>query len=508
MKRLLLAFLLLFTPLLLLAGPLPANQAFQLNAKITPDHTIQLQWLIAPKHTLYRKRIHVSLLQPNTGEIGHLLRPLGQIKHESDGSEIRVYHNRATIAVPLLAVKDSAQLKVQYQGCSSEGFCYPPIIKQVAVNFKQNTVTVTAFHVPDNETQRISHLLAHKTFLLTLLSFLGFGLLLAFSPCVFPLLPILSGIIVGQGEHLTTRRAFLLSVSYVLGMSIAYALAGVLAAMAGSSLQIALQNRWVITGFAFLFVLLALSLFGLYELQLPKSLRGLAGRVSGQQRKSGVVGVAAMGALSILIASPCVTPPLIGALSYIAKTGNIVVGGSALFFLGLGMGIPLLAFGVLGGKYLPKAGRWMYVVKVFFGIVLLAMAGWLALRAWPLDSHKQTKFIYVNNLKAIQSQLHIAKKQHQPALLDFHADWCSSCKVLERDVFTAPEMQTALSAFRLLRVDMTHSSPAVKQMQHAYEVIGPPVVIFFDRQGYRHPESRITGEVSQMTFKQMLQGIH
>ena len=374
--------------------PLPMNQAFTLSAYVEKDHLF-VQWSIAHDYYLYKDRINFTI---NNKSINNLITfPPGLAKSDEILGKYEVYDSIVTVAISLAEFNTKPfNVLVSYQGCAKSGFCYPPAQKQLIVKANNvveinNSVIVTGQPISDishasTSQDKVAQLLAGKNWFFILLGFLSFGLLLAFTPCVMPLIPILSGIIVGQGSLLTPRKAFILSAFYVLAMAIAYAIAGVIAGLAGSYVQAFMQSTWVITLFSFVFVLLALSLFGYYEIQLPSKWQEKINQFSGKQSGGSYIGVAAMGALSTLIISPCVTPPLVGALTYIGQTGDAILGGSALFMMGIGFGIPLLIIGTAGGKLLPQAGAWTNRVKHIFGILMLSVAIWLMERVFPLLS--------------------------------------------------------------------------------------------------------------------------
>lgn len=387
--------------------PLPTDSAFQFEAKVKDAQTIVAEWKMPQGYFLYRKYFKITSTSPDV-KLGEPLFPKGETKTEPEIGTFEVYTNKVSIAVPVISAKgDKVALTVHYQGCSEEGFCYPPTDKTVTLDLskvdlaandedlqepiakkldKETTLPDinTLAAAPTSEQDKATQLLSSGHFLTIVLSFLGFGLLLAFTPCVLPMIPILSGIIVGQNrDKLTTKRAFSLSLTYVLSMSFTYAIAGVLIGYLGGSISAAFQNPWVLGTFSLMFVALALSFFGLYEIKLPQSLQSSLSNVSHRQRSGSYVGVAIMGCIATLIVSPCVTPALVGALGYIGKSGNAFLGGSALFALGFGMGIPLLLIGTAGSKLLPKAGIWMDRVKFIFGFILLALAVFMLDRILP-----------------------------------------------------------------------------------------------------------------------------
>jgi thiol:disulfide interchange protein DsbD len=382
--------------------PLTMDQGFQFSTKVKDPQTIVAEWQMAPGYFLYRQHLSITTDSPGV-KLGNPIFPNGVIKNEPGFGSFEVYKDKVSIPVPVLSANGSkVNLSVRYQGCSEEGYCYPPTTKIVTLDLSKaegsltqpigksipaNSVNTTiAFPnevVPPSEQDKAVSLLNSGHFFTIVVGFLGFGLLLAFTPCVLPMIPILSGIIVGQKNKLTTSKAFLLSLTYVLSMALTYAIAGILIGYAGGSIQAALQKPWLLILFSLFFVVLALSFFGLYELQLPSRLQSYLTNISNRQKGGNYLGVAIMGCIATLIISPCVTPALVGALGYIGKSGNAVLGGAALFALGLGMGSPLLLIGIAGGKLLPKAGHWMDTIKSIFGFILLAMAIWIVNRVLP-----------------------------------------------------------------------------------------------------------------------------
>jgi len=369
--------------------PLEPEQAFRLSSTIE-GATVHLRWDIAPHHYLYRDKIAITAIEPKNA-LGTPIIPAGEEKNDPFLGPVRIFHDKLEISVPLqnAGADQKLRLKVTYQGCAEAGICYPPMEQIVELTIGAPAGGAAAGMATADAGSEISEqdaiaekLKSGSTWLAIGLFFLA-GLGLALTPCVFPMIPILSGIIAGQGEHLTTRRAFLLSLVYVLAMAVTYTVAGVLAGLFGSNLQAAFQNPWILGAFALIFVALALSMFGFFELQLPSSLQSRISELSGRQRSGSFAGVAVMGLLSALIVGPCVAPPLAGALIYIGQTGDAVLGGAALFALAMGMGLPLIAVGTLGGKVLPRAGAWMNTVKAVFGVLMLGVAIWLVSRVLP-----------------------------------------------------------------------------------------------------------------------------
>jgi thiol:disulfide interchange protein DsbD len=386
--------------------PLPIDQCFKFSATVKDPQTIIAEWHMAPGYYLYRQYLTVSTTTPDI-KLGPPHFPKGVSKTEPEIGTFEIYPDKLYLPIPVISHKqDKVELTVHYQGCSQDGFCYPPTDKHITLDLSKAMGVSSELNnkepiaqkvetpplLPDSkelidansEQEKASQLLSSGHYLTIIASFLGFGLLLAFTPCVLPMIPILSGIILGQNRvKLTTGRAFSFSLVYVLSMSITYAVAGILIGYIGGSVQAAFQKPWMLAAFSLLFVALAFSFFGLYEIKLPERLQTSLSNASKRQKSGSYIGVAIMGCLATLIVSPCVTPALVGALSYIGKSGNAILGGIALFCLGFGMGIPLLLIGTAGAKLLPKAGIWMDRVKFAFGFLLLGMAIFMADRILP-----------------------------------------------------------------------------------------------------------------------------
>jgi thiol:disulfide interchange protein DsbD len=397
---------------------LDPDAAFSFSASMIDGHTARLSWQVADGYYLYRERISISTASQQI-QLGAPSFPEAHLKNDPNFGDVYIYQHSFSVDVPVTGQGDF-DINVKYQGCAAAGLCYPPQKKHVSLSTTAATpatnTAITDFLsqakqvapvVNDNkpaaaepvttsapvshtatgselsETDQIAGMLSGGNVWVAIAFFFGIGLLLAFTPCVFPMIPILSSIIVGQGAGLTTRRAFVLSLVYVLAMALTYTAAGVLAGLFGANLQAAFQNPWILVSFSAIFVLLSLSMFGFYELQLPASLQAKLADVSNKQQGGTLTGVAIMGLLSALIVGPCVAPPLAGALIYIGQTGDAWLGGAALFALSMGMGVPLLLIGTAAGKYMPRAGAWMDNVKAVFGVSLLAVAIWMLARILP-----------------------------------------------------------------------------------------------------------------------------
>lgn len=371
---------------------LDPDDAFKISYDAQPGQ-FKVNWVIADGHYLYRDKIQITT--DDTGvESKPLVIPAGDAKDDPIFNQtLYVFHHFADATLPYQFSNDGDKdvtFKVRYMGCSEiSGICYPPQTKQFTVKLSPisfaQAAAINTSSEPVSEQDEMASALRGGNIWLTLAIFFGAGLLLAFTPCVFPMIPILSGIIVGQGENISTRKAFYLSLVYVLAMAMTYTIVGILVGLSGENIQAWFQNPWIIGSFAIIFVALSFSMFGFYELQMPASIQSKLANVSNSQQGGNIIGVAIMGFLSALIVGPCVTAPLVGALIYIAETGDATLGGLALFSLSMGMGAPLLVIGASAGKILPRAGAWMDAVKAVFGVLLLGLAIWLLERVTPVS---------------------------------------------------------------------------------------------------------------------------
>ena len=513
---------------------LPVDQVFQVSVQRLNDKTLTARWTIKPGYYLYRNKIH---FESTPIRINSVVFPKGTIKHNQFIGKYEVYQGHVVTLLKFInSLPDqNLDMEIHYQGCAIAGFCYPPVVKHLTLTHagmsvsETNSTDISQNSLAKNQDQgtiktaseqsKILTLLAGHNIFWTLISFFGFGLLLSLTPCVLPLIPVLSAIILGQ-KHLTTAKAFSLSITYVLAMAFPYAIAGVFAGLAGSYLQAFLQSPWVIIVVCALFVALAFSLFGFYELRLPASWHEKLIHITNRQRGGNYIGVALMGCLSTLVISPCVTAPLVGVLTYIGNTGNAMLGGLALFVLGLGSGMPLLIIGTSAGKWLPKSGPWMNGIKIVLGILMLAMAVWLLARIIPSNSRpfrlfspNQVVSAETNNFQVIKgiSDLNLAliqaKQQNKPVLVDFYANWCLSCKEMERIVFTAPQVKSLMSHFILLRADVTANDDKDKALERQFHVIAPPTFLFFVPNGRELTDSRIVGQEESQAFANHLQSV-
>lgn len=504
MRKGLLSLLMLISSTLF-AQPLPVDQAFKLSVQ-TINQKLSLNWRIAPGYYLYRDRIAFKTIQRSL--------PPGIPKFDTHLGSYEVYENQVTLQLDHVQLP----LTVHYQGCSKAGFCYPPVTRYLVMGLDQKIAVVdhvpqAADHVPQKDTMThifsndgqktaVANLLDSHNLWFLLLGFFGIGLLLSLTPCVLPLIPVISAIVLGQ-KSLTSQKAFRLSACYVTAMALTYALAGIMAGLAGSYLQAFLQNPWMIITVSVIFIMLALSLFGVYEFKLPQWLELKLTRITQKQTGGHYLGVAAMGCLSTLVISPCVTVPLLGVLTYISTSGNAVLGGLALFMLGLGSGTPLLLIGTSAGKFIPRSGPWMQGIKILLGVLLIGMAFGLLTRIMPIlekTPENHGNFVMIKSPNDFQRILIQAKQQKRLLLVDFTARWCIACQHIDHTIFQNPKIKTLLKKFILARADLTANDALDRALQKQLNVIGPPTMIFFNWEGKELTQQRIVGEISGTEF--------
>lgn len=596
---------------------LPPDEAFKFSIEVRDEHTLVAHFTPAKDYYLYRDKIDFKPKSDGI-HIEKIMLPPGKMKDDLTFGKTEVYYQPVQAIISLkreASATDQLSLATTYQGCNEPiGVCYAPIKKESdialpAIKAALNTVaetisgsataaggdaTTELFQTPsrlpaiETESYKIEQLLASGNFWLILTGFFGAGLGLAFTPCVYPMFPILSGIITNRSERLTKRRGFVLALAYVLGMAITYAIAGIAAGLSGAMLSAALQNAWVLGAFALVFVVLAFSMFGFYELQLPGFLQSKLSEEAGHLKGGRLTGVFGMGALSALIVSPCVAAPLAGALLYIGQTHNVVLGGSALFVMALGMGVPLLLLGASAGALLPKSGPWMESIQQVFGVLLLAVAIWLispvvstviymllwaalliisaiylhaidplperasglrkflkgvgvisllvgvalligvlsgsrdvlqplsklsigstgnieAIRPVDADQSGHLPFRRVKTIAELDEMIQQSRSKY--IMVDFYADWCISCKEMERFTFTDAKVQARLRDVVLLQVDVTAGTPDDAALLKRFKLFGPPGILFLDPQGREIPNTKIIGYFNKEDFLSVLDAV-
>jgi thioredoxin:protein disulfide reductase len=561
---------------------LPPDQAFVFSSRSTARDRIELRWDIADDYYLYRDKVSVRTTATDV-QLGGARIPGGETKHDEYFGEQVVFHGEMRAQLPVMtgAGVTEVPLEVTYQGCADGGLCYPPIHKSIRVKLVSTAQAAEISAAPGarpmrSEQDKFADLVREGSLLTVLGLFFVSGLGLALTPCVWPMVPILSGIIVGagSGRPVSRGRAFSLSLAYVLGMAFTYTIAGAAFALAGRQAQAFFQKPWMIVLFAALFVWLALGMFGVFTLQAPAWLQERVSRLSNQQKQGTLLGTAIIGALSSLIVTACVAPPLVGSLAVISQTGDVVRGGAALFALSIGMGAPLLLVGASAGEFLPKAGPWMDTVKGAFGIIMLSVAIWmlsrilpgpvtlglwaalafvtgywlmlrgdrggrrsdlvlvrrgvgvlvmlygaamlfgaLAGRSNPLQplagvfgggggpagdvdrgaAHAAVEFKRIKSVDDLDREIAAAGAAGKTVLLDFYADWCVSCKEMEKYTFPEPDVRQALRSTVLLQADVTANDKVDQALMQRFGILGPPSILFFGRDGTERPDYRVVG---------------
>lgn len=568
MKKILLLLILFIYSFSLELGNkvLEPEEAFKVKF-IKNEDSLNIKFELGKDIYLYHDKLQINILKPEKIEITKELNIPKPVNYE----EFIVHFDDLNLTIPYNLLKSKVdskefEIELKFQGCSKAGLCYAPMSQKQILVLNTNIQDEVSTNI--NETDSIANSLKEKNLLLVLLTFFGFGLLLSLTPCVFPMIPILSSIIVGasKNETMTASRGFFLSLVYVLSMSVAYTIAGVIAGIFGANLQVALQNPYVLVIFALIFVALAFSMFGYFEIRLPQAIQNRVNKTTDGKEKQGILGIAIMGFLSALIVGPCVAPPLAGALVYIGQTGDAILGGLALFVMSLGMGVPLLLIGLGAGKFMPKPGGWMESITKIFGIVMLGVAIWLLDRVlnatiiiylWallllgsaiylkiyqhilaqlitvvifilgvvlfvgaisgatnplnPLEKFTSSKMTQVSDEKLIFKkvkniqELELAiKNSNKPVMLDFLASWCVSCKELEEITFQDEQVINKLQEFTLLKADVTENNDEDKALQKKFGVVGPPALIFWDKDKNEIQTSRIIGYKNPKDFLEIV----
>ncbi len=611
MKKLLFFILIFFTTHSLFGFEqseiLTVDEAFKVEA--TQDNKkVTVNIKLGDQIYLYHDKLKFTVTKPKELLINEFIKIPKAVKYKDD---MAIKDSEFDVIIPLSLIKEKIgdgpfTLRVNYQGCSEKGLCYQPLKKSFNFNTsKAKTVSwknesesekkaVVDSTEKETDTDRAENLSEEDQIVQTLKSssfftivaiFFGFGLLLSLTPCIYPMIPILSSIITSESKNsnkeMSGKRGFLLSLVYVLSMSVAYAIAGIIAGIFGANLQTAMQNPWIISIFALIFVALAFSMFGYYELKIPEKLQSWINRVSDRAKgDGGIAGVAIMGFLSALIVGPCVAPALAGAITYIGQTGDAILGGIALFVMSIGMGIPLLAIGAGAGTFMPKPGGWMTTVSQIFGAIMIAIAIWLLSRVIPggvtlflwglffiscgiymgafdksiegtkkimkmikafaitsiivgtimfigafsgasdplkpfvkftdnrvsasVIGSKNISFKKVKTLKELEIEVQNSDK---PVMIDFWAKWCVACKELEEITFTDPSVREYMSRFKLLKVDVTDGTDDDKEILKRFAIIGPPTIIFFDKDANELKDSKIIGFKPPLEFIKTLKSV-
>ncbi|MBW9354424.1 protein-disulfide reductase DsbD [Citrobacter sp. EC_71] len=527
----------------------PADRAFVFDFQQN-QHDLNLSWQVKDGYYLYRKQISIT---PSQADIAEVKLPPGVWHEDEFYGKSEIYRKQLNIPVTVNQAKSGATLTVTYQGCADAGFCYPPETKTVPLSEVSAAVggaPAPVTEAPEEKPQPAAQLPFSALWALLI------GIGIAFTPCVLPMYPLISGIVLGSKQRLSTGRALLLTFIYVQGMALTYTALGLVVAAAGLQFQAALQNPYVLIGLAIIFTLLALSMFGLFTLQLPSSLQTRLTLLSNRQQGGSPGSVFTMGAIAGLICSPCTTAPLSAILLYIAQSGNMWLGGGTLYLYALGMGLPLMLITVFGNRLLPKSGPWMEQVKTAFGFVILALPVFLleriigdvwGVRLWSLLGVAFFSWAFITSLQAkhawmrivqivllaaalvsvrplqdwafgtphAQTQTHLnftpvasvealnqalAQAKGRPVMLDLYADWCVACKEFEKYTFSDPQVQQALGDTVLLQADVTANNAKDVALLKHLQVLGLPTILFFDAEGKEHPEARVTGFMDAATF--------
>jgi thiol:disulfide interchange protein DsbD len=546
---------------------LSPEKAFQPSIKLIENNHLEVSWDIEKGYYLYLGMFEFSVDSSDT-KIIKVDMPEGKKKKDEFFGDVDVYYNSAKANIYFDKITSKTNLILKYQGCADAGLCYPPITKKFPLEqYASNDSYLLKTSMTDNQ-YSFSQQLSEQSITLNIFLFFLAGLLLAFTPCVFPMIPILTGLIVGQGESISTKKSFFLSLTYVLSMSLTYAAAGILIVLSGANIQADLQNPYVLTSFAGLFVILALSMFNVIRIQMPASIQGLLISKSNTNSSGTYIGVGIMGSLSALIVGPCVTAPLIGALIYISMTNDYLIGGSALFALGMGMGAPLLVLGTSASELTKKIGPYLEITNKVFGVLFLIVAIWLierivsieiaaylwsilsiivaigltrivtfknisrftlkflsillfiysGLQIYGVNSNKNfdpmfsfieqsqsTSFTKIFNTNELFSQI---KNSEKITMVDLYADWCVACKELDKYTFSEKKVANLLKDLNLIKLDITKTNDDNSKFLKDYKLFGPPAILFFNNDGTEIRRSRIVGFIDAENFIKIYENIN
>ena len=542
---------------------LSPDEAFKIDYNIVDKNHVKINWIIHPGYYLYMGMFEFKSLDAN--KILKVEMPEGKKKQDEFFGDVDVYYYSAEADVYFVDdIEDSIELKVKYQGCADAGLCYPPVFKTITLKKNTSLNNLKRTSLFESQNAMSDSLLSNSIVYNSIIFFLA-GLLLAFTPCVLPMVPILTGIIAGQG-NVSQKKSLTLSIIYVLSMSLTYAVAGIIVAVSGTNIQASLQNPYVIGAISLLFFIFALAMFKFFDIQMPKSIQTVMTQLSNKQKSGSYGDVAVMGVLSALIVGPCVTAPLIGALIYIASTGDVLVGGIALFSLGIGMGAPLILLGSTTTKLISKIGPYLQLVNYFFGALFLVVSIWLLERIlsievaaylWALASLilififikslniinnlistsiifissfflviyfslqingiqknsyydpitsfiEKEKFVQFITVKTTQDLEKEIRNSNKPVMIDLYADWCVACKELEKYTFSDPKVSKILNQFKLIKFDITNTNEEHSKYLQSMRIFGPPALFFYDTSGKEINEARVVGFIESSDFLKVL----
>jgi thiol:disulfide interchange protein DsbD len=540
-KKILVSFSLIFASLSVYGQNfLPPEEAFKAVAEYATADQVLITVKPAKGYYIYKESLKFQIIKSDTGiAIGAPALPLGKIKFDENfGKNLETYPKEFGITLALVGNKNTSGfvLRMELQGCAEKGICYPPMMltftlaslhavvdgvlfeDTVEVEKPKEAIGILDLWSARDDAGLLATMLQNISPIILLAAFFILGLAMALTPCVLPMLPIMSSVVFGsknnQHQSVSKIRSSILAVSYVLGMAIMYSFAGMITAALGANIQAWLLNPWVLGIFALMLVALSASLFGFYELRLPTAWHNKIDRIAGKQEGGSVIGAFFLGAISTLIASPCVTAPLAGVLAFIAQTGSVPLGGVLLFVMALGMGLPLMLFAIGARGLIPKAGAWMIWIQRVFGILLLILALWVVSPIFISNKGGDTSnthqlssglvFERVSTSAQLTAALKSASASSQPVLLDFYADWCVTCKEMELLTFSDQEVTKVLKTYRLIQIDMTKNTADHQATLKQYGLFGPPAILFFDEQGLEKSSKRVIGFMKADRFLERL----